>query len=215
MKDFSKKTLDEMTLADFFELGCTLENMPKGMDSKITFTWHGKTYDDFDDMHMDVIRDYFTPTDEFMESLVGNCYMSLQSDRIVKIIGVRGDYDSKYHKEEIDEFLYEEFWKDYRGNWRVNDYSWLQEQAKADYSTEEERNKYKKWCLTPYTEMNIHSESMYMVGKDGILYVDYGCDRDYQPFRRVESSIFDKIRAEALENAKKDDSEEVDVCQND
>lgn len=33
------------------------------MDSKITFTWHGKTYDDFDDMHMDVIRDYFTPTD--------------------------------------------------------------------------------------------------------------------------------------------------------
>ena len=31
MKDFSNKTLDELTLADFFELGCALENMPKGL----------------------------------------------------------------------------------------------------------------------------------------------------------------------------------------
>ena len=205
MKDLSRKTLDEMTLADFFELACTLDNMPKGIDSKITFTWHGKEYDDFDDLHMDVIRDYFTPTDEFMESLVGNCYMSPQSDRVVKIVGVRGDYDSKYHFEEIDEFLYEEFWKDYRNNWRVDKYNWLHDQATADYNSEEERNKYKKWCLTPYTEINNHSESMYMVGKDGILYVDYGCDRDYMPFRRITNEQFDQIRAEAVKNAETED----------
>ena len=207
MKDLSSKTLDEMTLADFFELSCALESIPKGMEATYKFKWHGKEYDDFDDMHMDAIRDFFTPTDEFMESLVGNCYMSLQSNRVVKIIGVRGDYDSKYHFEEIDEFLYEEFWKGCRGGWQVNDYSWLQDQATADYHSEEDRSKYKKWCLTPYTEMNYHSESMYMVGKDGLLYVDYGCDRNYEPFRRISNEQFDQIREEAIQNKKKEDSD--------
>ena len=128
-----------------------------------------------------------------------------QSDRVVKIVGVRGDYDSKYHFEEIDEFLYEGFWKDYRNNWRVDKYNWLHDQATADYNSEEERNKYKKWCLTPYTEINNHSESMYMVGKDGLLYVDYGCDRDYRPFRRITNEQFDQIRAEAVKNAETED----------
>ena len=31
---------------------------------------------------------------------------------------------------------------------------------------------YKTYCITPYTDMNICSESMFLLGKDGNLYVD-------------------------------------------
>ena len=44
-----------------------------------------------------------------------------------------------------------------------------------------------------------------MVGKDGLLYVDYGCDHDYKPFRRITNEQFDQIRAEALKNAETED----------
>lgn len=200
MKDYSNKTLDEMTITELFDLRMALENMPKGMDSKITFTWRGKEYDDIEDLHMDAITEYFSPTEDIMKTLVGKCLKEPFGDTVIKIVGLRDDYDSPYYKDQFDEFLYEKYEKYRDGTWHPQDYIWLQKEAVSKYRTEEERNKYKRWCHTTQTELNYASESMYMVGKDGKLFIDYDCSNDYKALIPISNKTFEKIRKEALEN---------------
>jgi len=92
------------------------------------------------------------------------------------------------------EFLYE-IYEYVLDSWEPQEYIWLQESAYGKYGKEE----YKWLCLNSQTEMNIASENMFHLGKDGNLYKSY----DYETYYRfTECSIedFNKARKEALEN---------------
>jgi hypothetical protein len=72
--------------------------------------------------------------------------------------------------------------------------------AKGKYADK----KYLKFCITPYTEMNIGSENMYHLGKDGNLYIDVDCSGEYMKIENIENETFEKIRKEAIENELQD-----------
>ena len=48
------------------------------------------------------------------------------------------------------------------------------------------------------------SESMYLIGNDGLLYVDYCCDGICTPFVEANAGMFDEAREEAVKAAEKD-----------
>lgn len=79
--------------------------------------------------------------------------------------------------------------------WHCQDYIWLQEGAKGKHA----RPEYLR-CLTSQTDMNINSENMFALGKDGNLYVDMTCGGDYDVFRPMSAGTFELIKEEALQN---------------
>lgn len=132
---------------------------------------------------------FFGVTYEDVKKLVGKVFMSEDGKTLVKVLGVRDDIDNKYWNADKlwEEFIYEELSYSKDGEWRFDDWSYLQENDDVA-----------KFRITPYADMNIASESMYHIGKDGNLYVDYGCDQNYDKFVEVDPVCFDIARAEAV-----------------
>lgn len=132
---------------------------------------------------------FFGVTYEDVKKLVGKVFMSEDGKTLVKVLGVRDDTDNKYWNSDRlwEEFIYEELSYSKDGGWWFDDWSYLQE--KDDVA---------KFRITPYADMNFASESMYHIGKDGNLYVNYGCDRNYDKFVEVDPARFDIVRAEAV-----------------
>ena len=95
---------------------------------------------------------------------------------------------------ECYEFLYE-IYEYVLDSWTPQEYIWLQESAYGKYGKDE----YKCLCLNTQTEMNIASESMFHLGKDGNLYRSYDYE-EYYRFTECSSEEFNKARKEALEN---------------
>ena len=122
---------------------------------------------------------------EDYKKLIGKCFMC--DDRwVVKVVGI--------DLENLAEFLYERYEKYNDGSWNVQDYIWLQDSAEYD-------PKYKKYCLTPQTEKNIASESMFHLGSDGNLYESVDCDVFYK-YTPIDKERFEEIKRQALENDK-------------
>ena len=92
------------------------------------------------------------------------------------------------------EFLYE-IYEYVLDSWQTQEYIWLQESAYGKYGKDE----YKCLCLNSQTEMNIASENMFHLGKDGNLYKSYDYE-EYYRFTECSSEEFNKARKEALEN---------------
>ena len=178
------KNLDDLNLRELSKLKYIVSCLPKGI--KVTISSGDKTYKYFDDYFMDRINNFFNATREDYEKIVGKCFKS--EDRIIKVLGMSDGHDF--------EFLYEEHEKYRDDSWHNKDYIWLQDTAYGRFPHKE----YEKYCLTPQTEMNIASESMYQLGKDGNLYVDTDCGGNYEVFKEVKESLFEVIREEALEN---------------
>lgn len=145
--------------------------------------------------NLEDIEELFDNTSiEDYKKLIGKCF-SYKNDIVIKVIGIRDDFNNKYY--EIDNFkthfLYEQF-EFYNGGWHIQDYIWLQEQAKGKYPDES----YLKFCITPYTEMNISREGMYILANNGDLYVDEDCE--YRKLKPIDIKTFEAIRKEAIEN---------------
>lgn len=132
---------------------------------------------------------FFSVTYEDVKKLVGKVFMSENDATLVKVLGVRDDTDNKYYdsRKLWEEFIYEELSYSKDCGWWFDDWSYLQKYDDVA-----------KFRITPYADMNIASESMYHIGKDGNLYVDYGCDRNYEKFVEVDPTRFDIARAEAV-----------------
>lgn len=132
---------------------------------------------------------FFGVTYEEMKKLVGKVFMSEDGATLVKVLGVRDDTDNKYwdSRKLWEEFIYDELSHSKDGGWWFDDWSYLQKYDDVA-----------KFRITPYADMNIASESMYHIGKDGNLYVDYCCDRNYEKFVEVDPMRFDIARAEAV-----------------
>lgn len=128
-------------------------------------------------------EEFFTHDYIDYKKIVGKCFINERIGIAVKILEVSDDFEPY-------EFIYERFdkWSD---GWVPEDYIWLQDQTKENYE---------KLKLTPYANMNIASEDMFKLGKNGKLYTSVACDGDYYVFHEITVDEFEKIRNEAIEN---------------
>lgn len=134
----------------------------------------------------------FTKEYEDYKNIVGKTFVNYDKTIAVRVIGVPLNPDN--YKVHGYEFLYEEFYGDDSENWVYSsDYNWLIESNKNDPF-------YKQFVLTDETRMNIGSENMYHLGKDGNLYTTVECGDDYFVFTPVSDEEGNRIR----ELAKKD-----------
>lgn len=202
--------LNKEKILSIIKLGMSNANVPKDITPEDIYEAIGESYvnepyDYFDTVENDLeetIKDceeFFDVTIEDYKNLIGKCFQD--GNIALKVVGVREDYDNEYY--EVDnlkaEFLYEKF-EQYNDEWHVPDYIWLQSMAKGQYADK----KYLKFCITPYTEMNIGSEDMYHLGKDGNLYIDVYCSGEYRKIENIENETFEDIRKKAIENELQD-----------
>lgn len=135
--------------------------------------------DDVDDFFVDDYEDY--------KKIVGKCFINKEIGVAVKILEIP---DDEYYQIEPYEFIYERFDEEFNG-WAPEDYNWLQDQT---------QDKYNEFKITPYANMNIASENMFHLGKNGKLYTSVDCGDDYYEFTEITVDEFEKIRNEAIEN---------------
>lgn len=187
--DFHKRKVEELLPNELSILQGLLEDMlPEGVTYKITRSDTGQVYDYVDMFVEDMIEGYFDVSEDDIKKLVGTCFMNEDKTSVVEIVGMT---DKK------DEFLFEKYEK-WGGDdsWHCQDYNWLQDSVYGKYPDEA----LKKYCLTDQTDINIASENMFMVGKDGNLYVDRTCGNDYIIYKPIKTTTFKLIKEEALEN---------------
>ena len=151
----------------------------------------------------DIDENFFNCSLEDYKNIIGKCFR--HGDVVLKVVGIRDDFDNPYY-EDCDyktNFLYEEF-RNLRDGWSIKEYIWLQDRVYNNtYINEEDRQKYLKFCITPYTEMNIAREGMYQLGKDGKLYTIDGPDENcYTRFEEMSLEEFEGIKQEAIKNSK-------------
>lgn len=192
--DISNKSFFELSVSELVKLKRIAESLPTDVNLGLPLS------DAEEEDPVDVIREqidrFFDTTEEDLKQMIGQCFMAKDGCTAVKIVGMRDDRDNKYWDQHWDEFLFEKYEKDSEGDWVCQDYIWLQEQAKDD---DEDAEKYKRWCFTDQTDMNIHSESMFMIGTDHHLYVDHTCASDYEEYVPMDNpEQFERIRSEAI-----------------
>lgn len=119
------------------------------------------------------------------KDLLGKCFINQDLGIALGILDCPEDRD--YY-----EFLFEQFEKYIDEGWHCKDYIWLQHCGDIEYE---------KYQLTTQTEMNIASESMYHLGKDGNLYLWTGdSEHEYYKFVGLDEREFENIREEAIKN---------------
>ena len=183
-----------MNLQQLHELNTKLEDLPEGLK----LTMDGKPFD-LEDYLINRAIEFFDAPEETVQQLVGKCFKSpFGGNYMIKILGLRSDRDNKYWKDckLWREFIYEKVEK-YGDGWSFPDYSHLQESEDL-----------KAMRVTPFSEINYASEEMFNIGKDGNLYVDYWCNRDYVKLPEVDLKTFNKHRAEAYKRRKEENEEE-------
>ena len=144
--------------------------------------------------------DFFDCDINDYKAIIGKCFR--HDNVVLKVLGIRDDFDNKYYEAGHYEsnFLYEQY-ECYNDEWHNQEYIWLQETVYCEYASESTKNEYLRFCITPNTEMNIGREGMYMLGKDGLLYVDADCSSEhYFCFEEIPNEVFEEIRAEAIAN---------------
>lgn len=129
-------------------------------------------------------EEFFNVSREDYESIIGKSFTNEDQSIVLRVLGLPKD-------EEDYCFLYEEYSEDSLGEWNSKDYIWLQNETDP---------KYESYRLTPDTEMNIASENMYHLGKDGNLYVDYSCGGDYEMFNPIPDEIFEEVKSRVIRN---------------
>ena len=135
--------------------------------------------DDFDDFFTNDYVDY--------KKIVGKCFINEEIGTAVKVLQITAD---EYNQIEPYEFIYERFEEQFDG-WASEDYNWLQNQT---------RDKYNEFKITPYANMNIASEDMFHLGKNGNLYTSVDCGDEWYEFTEITNEQFEEIRKEAIEN---------------
>lgn len=137
--------------------------------------------DDFDEFFVDDVYEEF-------KKIEGKCFINETLGEAVKIIKIPND---EYDNFELYEFIFEKFYQNTLGEWYAEDYIWLQEQDEVEF------NKYK---LTEFADMNIASENMMHLGKDGMIYINVSCGNEYYQLHQITEQEFNKIRKQAIKN---------------
>lgn len=119
--------------------------------------------------------------------LKGKCFI-IKGCMAIKVLDVPND---EYDNIDPYEFIYEKFDLVNDSDWEPEYYNWLQEQTE---------DKYKKYKITQYSNMNIASEDMFHLGKNGKLYTTVDCGDEYYEFAEITKEQFEEIRNEAITN---------------
>lgn len=186
--EMRNKTIEELSLNELSELKRKICNFPKGV--KISLIVDGKEIDKIGE-YIDKRRDdFFDVTKEDYRKIIGKCFINEEKNCIIKVVG----YDvNEFPFYDIYNFLYEKYEKHHDDTWHCQDYIWLQEEAAYD-------QKYKRYCLSSQTEVNLAEECMFHLGVDGNLYIDYTCGGDYIIFKPISNATFEVIKEEAISN---------------
>lgn len=129
--------------------------------------------------------DFFVGCDARKEyqDIVGKCFINNRIGVAVKILLLTDLGPSKFIFERFDEWSV-------RG-WKVEEYNWLQERDDPEYE---------KYKITPYANMNIGSEDMFHLGRNGKLYTTVDCGDEWYEYHEISNEEFEKIREEAINN---------------
>ena len=131
--------------------------------------------------------DFFDIPMSDYEHLVGKTFKCKEIGEVMKVTGL---------PDLPKNFLYEIYWQSsYDDKWHLQNYIWLQQHAYGKFGQDE----YKPYCLTSQTEMNILSEGMFHLGKDGNLYKSYDYE-EYYRFTKCPNEEFNIARKEAINN---------------
>ena len=198
LREWQYKDIDDIPITELSNLKYILEHLPIGVGYTLK-SKHGK-FKNIDDYFYQMQDKYFEATEEDYKSKIGECFINDDRTIVMKVVGIRDDYDNKYYEcdHHVDNFLYEKYYKYNDGSWHTQDYIWLQEAAFGKYADRDVD--YKRWCLTSQTEMNINAEHMFMLGKDGNFYIDTSCGGDYEVYAPCSKATFELIREEAIKN---------------
>lgn len=134
----------------------------------------------------DDVDDFFADDYEDYKKIMGKCFINEEIGIAVKILEIP---DDEYYQIEPYKFIYERFDEQFDG-WEPEDYNWLQDHP----------DKYNEFKITPYANMNIASENMFHLGKNGNLYTSVDCGDEWYEFTEITVDEFEKIRNEAIEN---------------
>ena len=134
----------------------------------------------------DELDDFFTDDGKDYINILEKAFINEEIGVAIKVVG----YPMSSLDDKLYEFVYERFEYMVDG-WEVEDYIWLQEQ---------DNDKYNKMKLTPYANLNIASENMFHLGKNGKLYTTVDCGDEWYEYHEITEEQFQKIRTEALNN---------------
>lgn len=134
----------------------------------------------------DELDDFFTDDEKDYINILEKAFLNEEIGVAIKVVG----YPMSSLDDKLYEFIYERFEYMIDG-WEVEDYIWLQEQ---------DNDKYNKMKITPYANLNIASENMFHLGKNGKLYTSVDCGDEWYEYHEITEEQFQKIRTEALNN---------------
>lgn len=131
----------------------------------------------------DELDDFFTDDEKDYVNVLEKAFINEEIGVAIKVIGYPLN-------DKIYEFIYERFEYMVDG-WEIEDYIWLQEQ---------DNDKYNEMKLTPYANLNIASENMFHLGKNGKLYTTIDCGDEWYEYHQITEEQFQQIRKEAINN---------------
>lgn len=186
------KPIEEYTFLELCNLRNQIEALPQECD--VTIRVSGNVLDAY--TYIDTIEeDFFNIPDCKFKDIVGKIFIndSLRKDTVFKVVG--------YNPSKPIEFFFEKYIR-YNDGWGQDDYNYLQDNIT-------ENSLYEKYKDCPEVDINLCSERMFLLGKDGSIYVDYSCGGDYYRYIPFDDEItFNLIKFEAKRRREKYDNSE-------
>lgn len=172
------RSIKKYTLQELCDLRRIIEDLPMECYVSLDLNMTGDYIDIYD--YIDRYeKDFFNVSDDAYNNIVGKIFVNgnetneFNYTKIFKVIG--------FNPLDPTEFFYEEYIKSNDG-WYQPDYNYLKEHIN-------DNSVYSQYKDRPEVFVNIRSEEMYMLGKDGNLYVDESCGGDYSVFTPIDDEI--------------------------
>lgn len=172
------KSIKEYTLQELCNLRSIIENLPTECYVSLDLNMTGD-YTDIYEYIDNYEKDFFNVSDDTYNNIVGKIFINKDEtnkfnySKILKVVG--------FNPLNPIEFFYEEYIKS-NNEWYQPDYNYLKEHINNNPVYAQYKNK-------PEVFVNIRAEEMYMLGKDGNLYVDETCGGDYSVFTPIDDEI--------------------------
>ena len=197
LHEWEDKPLNELPISDLSLLQYVIEHLPLG----ITYKIKDNEKLSIGDYVYNTIDNFLKVSDEDYDNIEGKCFFCEDTSTVIKVLHVMKENELQ----DFDkvEFVYEEYEQYKDGSWHCKDYLNLQENAKGNHpkSMNEYYDKYKKYaCISPNADINLYGESMYQLGRDGKLYVDYSCGGDFYVYKPCRESKWLSAKEEAYDN---------------
>lgn len=174
------KPIEEYTFLELCNLRNQIESLPQECDVFIRVS--GNVLDACTYINT-VEEEFFDVPDYKFNDIVGKIFIKegIRKDAIFKVVG--------YNPSKPIEFFFEKYirYNDGRGR---DDYNWLQDNIDENPTYEEYKNR-------PEVDVNVCAEYMFLLGKDGNIYVDYDCGGNYCRYIPFDDEItFNLIKFE-------------------